>query len=776
MLEEIALSWFRGASAKVSLETQKKSIVVHGPNGSGKSSFVDGIEYLLSQGRLQHLAHTYSGRRQELGVINIGAAPDADRHVELRFKGVSIKGTIAPNGACIVSNREIIANWNSRRIILRQDEVSEFIKASAGDKYSVLLPLLGLSPLENVAVNLRALGRKVSEIASYTRLQDRLSQLERDWQAKFGSDDWEIVKEKLKAIYRAHMPNGSEPTSLKALVNELRPVLDKVVSGLQSEQAAHLAIRTAADQPLKNRLSEVQRLAGEALKLSEPLIETRLSILESTYIYAEQLNADGSVDCPACGQSVLASDLKAHVAREKLRLEAAIAIFGERNAALTLLADSIAIVQSCLGRPELEGWHSAVAAGHIKEHVSQVRALQIDALREGKLDASSTVFTKTIHCIADELEKAANHVPPSIEKLVADLGMLEAASHFPEILRLKSRIEQIGVLTNFITRMENETREEIKAQTKSVVKDISDDIQIMWAVLHPAEPIDGVHLYQPDGLDKALDIALRFYGREQLSPRLTLSEGHRNSLGLCVFLALAKRDGKDGPLVLDDVVSSFDREHRSYVTDLLSQEFSDRQIFIFTHDYDWFVELRTRLAAKLWRFKILLPWKEPAVGIRWATNAGGFDLARELLESDPASAAAKARAVMDTQLAAIAEVLGVLVPFIKGPKNDLRFAGDLLERLSKDCERKMRRKSGDEYTAWDVPTQKAKAAHGLLLPFANAGTHGRYVSKGEAERLIDACEAAIASLNCETCEHPVWNAAVNDHHLRCDCDAIRWKM
>ncbi|GAA0020708.1 AAA family ATPase [Bradyrhizobium diazoefficiens] len=776
MLEEIALSWFRGASTKISLETQNKSIVIHGPNGSGKSSFVDGIEYLLSQGKLQHLAHTYSGRRQELGIINTGATPDADRHVELRFKGASIKGTIAPNGACSISNREIIENWNSRRIILRQDEVSEFIKASAGDKYSVLLPLLGLDPLENVAVNLRALGRKISEIANYDRVKGRLSQLELDWRAKFGSDDWEIVKEKLKTVYRAHMPNGSEPTSLKALVNELRPVLDSVVSGLQSEHAAHLAIKTAADQPLKKHLSEVQRLAVEALKLSEPLIETRLSILESTHVYAEQLNADGNVVCPACGQSVLASDLKAHVASEKLRLEAAIAIFGERNASLNLLADSIAIVQSCLSRPELEGWLGAITAEQIKEHVSQFRALQIEALREGKLDASSTAFTKSIHCIADELAKAANHVPPSIEKLVADLGMLDAASHFPEIVRLRSRIEQIDVLTNFIKSMENETREEIKAQTKSIVKDISDDIQGMWAVLHPAEPIDGVHLYQPEGSDKALDIALRFYGREQLSPRLTLSEGHRNSLGLCVFLALAKRDSNGGPLVLDDVVSSFDREHRSYVTDLLSQEFSDRQVLIFTHDYDWFVELRTRLAAKLWHFKILLPWKEPAIGIRWANNAGGFDLARELLESDPASAAAKARAVMDTQLAAIAEVLGILVPFIKGPRNDLRFAGDLLERLSKDCERKMRRKNGGEYTVWDVPTQKAKAAQGLLLPFANAGTHGRYVSKGEADRLIDACEAAIDSLTCEACKHPVWNAAVREHHLRCDCDAIRWRL
>ncbi|WLA65440.1 hypothetical protein [Bradyrhizobium diazoefficiens] len=160
-------------------------------------------------------------------------------------------------------------------------------------KTAALLQIEMRGPLENVAVNLRALGRKVSEIANYDRLQGRLSQLELDWQAKFGSDDWEIAKE------------------------------------------------------------------------------------------------------------------KAHVASEKLRLEAAIAIFGERNASLNLLADSIAIVQSCLNRPELEGWLGAITAEQIKEHVSQFRALQIDALREGKLDASSTAFTKSIHCIADELAKAA---------------------------------------------------------------------------------------------------------------------------------------------------------------------------------------------------------------------------------------------------------------------------------------------------------------------------------------------------------------------------------
>jgi hypothetical protein len=82
----------------------------------------------------------------------------------------------------------------------------------------------------------------------------------------------------------------------------------------------------------------------------------------------------------------------------------------------------------------------------------------------------------------------------------------------------------------------------------------SDDIADMWKALHPGQPIENVQLCLPNE-DKAIDIALRFHGKDQVSPRLTLSEGYRNSLGLCILPALAKREaGKDRPLILDDVV------------------------------------------------------------------------------------------------------------------------------------------------------------------------------------------------------------------------------
>ena len=151
------------------------------------------------------------------------------------------------------------------------------------------------------------------------------------------------------------------------------------------------------------------------------------------------------------------------------------------------------------------------------------------------------------------------------------------------------------------------------------------DIQRMWAILHPVEAIENVHLYLPEDADKAIDIGLKFHGKAQDSPRLTLSEGYRNSLGLCIFLAMAKREtDRDLPIFLDDVVVSLDRNHRGMIVELLQKEFSGRQVVILTHDRDWYTELRQQLGGKSWAFKALLPYETPQIGIRWSQRTTTF--------------------------------------------------------------------------------------------------------------------------------------------------------
>ena len=54
-VNNIELSWFRGAGNNISLDTDLKNVVVYGANGAGKSSFADALEYIINNGKVAHL-------------------------------------------------------------------------------------------------------------------------------------------------------------------------------------------------------------------------------------------------------------------------------------------------------------------------------------------------------------------------------------------------------------------------------------------------------------------------------------------------------------------------------------------------------------------------------------------------------------------------------------------------------------------------------------------------------------------------------------------------
>lgn len=98
-IENIAITWFRGSADRIDLNTRSKSVVVYGENGSGKSSFVDAMEYALKSGRIGHLAHEYSGKHQEKGVINTHTPIDQITELSITFqKNVTISRQINRSG------------------------------------------------------------------------------------------------------------------------------------------------------------------------------------------------------------------------------------------------------------------------------------------------------------------------------------------------------------------------------------------------------------------------------------------------------------------------------------------------------------------------------------------------------------------------------------------------------------------------------------------------------------------------------------------------------
>jgi energy-coupling factor transporter ATP-binding protein EcfA2 len=774
-LQHIALTWFRGAADRVALDAQGKSTLVYGPNGAGKSSFVDGVEYMVSGGKIGHLSNEYSGRRLENSIINTQMPERMQAGIDLQFvNGTTSSAAIRSTGAVTYSGMDALKGWQRERVILRQDEVSAFVQADKAEKYSSILPLIGLGPLETVATNIRSLGRRLAGEAGVQRDRGALAELETKW--KEAGITTAEAGVRAKACHSRYLPDETIPETLDATVAALRPVIDARIKSASAETRQHLLLATIRDLGLVGLLSSAVSATEATSRLVEPLLSERLAVLTAAEAFVKKVDGTAAITCPSCGQDVEPATFRSHVESEKKRLEGALAAFAARQRSVMALLDGIQSLNSNLRSDDLRGWTLAEDQNAVRDSINELVALDIAVLRlnPGKADLSR--LSETLPQLITHVRNGTSTAPPEANDLLSASKLIDAVAAHPRIRQLRARLKKVDDLVAFLNELEVQVREEIRFRTEGVISGISDHIRRMWNMLHPFSHIDEVRLYQPADTAKAIDIELNFHGRRQPSPRLSLSEGDRHSLGLCVFLSLAKESGGDMPLLLDDIVTSLDREHRSNVADLLLAEFSDRQVILFTHEYEWFVELKQRLPGR-WLFKTLLPFDVPATGIRWSGAPHGFASARVLLDIDPKSAANSARGLMDLHMAFIAERLGLPVPFLRGARNDLRNALDLLERFISRAPTQLRRQmEGEQHKPWDGPVAAARELKVLLVPWGNAGSHGRYLTRPEAERLIENCEIFIGSLSCTDCDTHVSHASVDDRHYRCDCDRLRWKM
>ena len=92
-----------------------------------------------------------------------------------------------------------------------------------------------------------------------------------------------------------------------------------------------------------------------------------------------------------------------------------------------------------------------------------------------------------------------------------------------------------------------------------------------------------------------LDFDVNFYERGLFPPGAYHSEGHQDSMGVCLYLALMKRLFGDRFTfaLLDDVVMSVDSGHRYQFCKLLKTHFPQTQFIITTHDRLWAEQLKS---------------------------------------------------------------------------------------------------------------------------------------------------------------------------------------
>lgn len=562
-INSINLSWFRGAAASASLNTELKNVVVYGANGSGKSTFCDAIEYSIMKGKIDHLRHEYSGVRQEKGIRNTHTPVTTNSTISVDFEGgISIVVEIDDDGTPAFTSDppefiNFIQSWKLEQLVLRQDEVARFVLKSKGDKYSALLPLLGLQNLEQAASNLDTLNRYLVGRSNLIGKTERLNLLKAEALKHFPEISEKVVLETLKRLAERYIA-GEKPKSRNELITALNQSINKSIDSVEPVIARHTLLSQVRNVNLPNKIDAATKAQSSIVGKLDAFLDSRIEILQKAQGWLNRLDKlEGEINRPACGRPIQLEDFAGHVLHELKGLTELTSVRSLAKSTRSDLKDALERVKGLLENEALASWADIKANPELNKAISALANLDLSTWQDEYPEEDIAKVRSMVPVILAKIQPILDATSPSNRELIEDKSIVEAGGNIDELQNLENKVNRLKHIIECLKSGEVAIRSHIKTQTELIINQISGDIQNYWAKLHPGEPIEGVKLYIPSDADKAIDVSLKFFGVEQPSPRLTLSEGHRNSLGLCIFFALAKCGNSEMyPIFLDDIVSS----------------------------------------------------------------------------------------------------------------------------------------------------------------------------------------------------------------------------
>ena len=610
----------------IRLEPDGKNYVIWGPNGAGKSGVVDAIEFVLT-GRIGRLTgEGTEGITLAKYGVHIDHKPDAasvtaDFQIEGSGEPVTISRKISSPGIlnCPEWAKPVFANVEQvvRRgqIVLTRRDILRYIAAKAGTRAQEIQELLNLSEIHDIRQSLVQARNKLrqTEKGAKTAVQGAEADINVTLQSNQFSEANLLEVVNVHRYTLGGIPIAtSKSESLK--INLIPPTAigsPQAVFNLSTFVLALENIRRGLDRDAQEKVAtadeNLRELLSDAMNQHETLAELeRLELITQGL----KLVDDETIECPLCGASWLPGHLKQHLqekvltARKARELQASIANAAEavkaplRNNSASISSVVDAASKSNLAKAlandivVLGSWNDRVKAllKTLDEPIHRYLQSGLSSDNVKRL-LSPENLKEILSRLGEEAKRQAPEMTPEqnawdiLTKLEANVGALERRNQQRENAALYRKRGEV-LLEGF-----EDARDTVLSELN---ERISSRFAEFYRKLHPHE---GGHFNASMRSEGAsLDFEVDFYGRGTHPPQALHSEGHQDSMGLCLFLALNEELSKDhiNLVVLDDVMMSVDSGHRRDACSLISEIFPDRQFVITTHDKTWANQLRQR--------------------------------------------------------------------------------------------------------------------------------------------------------------------------------------
>jgi recombinational DNA repair ATPase RecF len=766
-ITNVHLSGFRGATIDFDLEfdPSKDITMLFGENGSGKSTILDAIDVVCNE-TIGCLAGVSVGQYPSQYLRTLGSQP-ASLQVAVHSHGESWTGTMQGN-AITVSGPD----GKPTVKILRRSRILDLVTARPGKRYEELRRFIDVTVVEKSEDALRT--KLVSTNDTIAQLQrtatDNLENLGAFWEAEARPGQEQSAMEWARNRVNTGITELTEQFELlNTLVtncDELKTAKEdyeqKAESSAQTEQqvqAIDVQIAAAPDVTATSVSGLLQPLQG-----IKTYIETTLEINE----------------CPTCKRTIdrdsLLSTVNAQIS--DLATQPAIASLQALTARKTSLQPSVVAAQTRLGDAEnalVEALDVVrrYPAGNTPEIIRQLR-IDWDPL------TASPLGTNALCAICDRLETVRPILSNQRDRLQREMNQFALIEQtWRRVTEAEEKTTEQQRIRDGLQRVYELVHRKRVSFTQGILDTISQEADRLFKEIHPGEDIGLASLKMQETRRGSVDQDGHFNGNTA-PPQAVFSESHIDTLGFCIWLALAKHERPSNTVLLvDDIFSSVDATHLGRIIDLLLEEAPNfHQVIIATHYRLWWSRIQSSRNIQ----RIELGQWYAATGIAFEYTPSTMDRLSEALEApvlDRQLVASKAGILLEN----IFDDLTVLYerPLPRNSHNQYALAA-----LITGCERLFSRYSLSVQIdqAWDVVGQPDNwQAIDCETPFNRikdlrlirnqVGGHfspaGMEIPDCEIKEFGRAAIELAKALTCPSCRM-IPNKIANDRtHRRCSC-------
>jgi ABC-type dipeptide/oligopeptide/nickel transport system ATPase subunit len=704
-IKELKIKGIRGIREEISLTLNGNSLLLYGDNGSGKSSITDAIEWFYHD-KVSNLSNEEIDKRGGVSALRNTFLPDnQNAEISILFSDhTPFTKKLNPRLQVTKLTDDYIENSKKENLILRYSDLMSFVLASKTEKLKYLSSIIGFDDVSKckevlkTGLNyiktkfksknfddeisrrngniLQVLGESVTSDEHFV---NKINELVKDLGETVQTfEDIDITIEKLKKIDDS--PVIKEREYLQEVINKINDFKGRLTN-LYSRYAEFYALF----QEIKSNINNLKNIT------LNNLWKEALKILTEKGVWQQDV-------CPLCEQTInrekLSESLKERLENIKIIRDKNEKLESLRKEAKKFLDDEVKPLRSTITKKEFY-------KNETEENLKNIIDIMDKYLSDIEGELNKDVRTEMIKPVEDikfteiELNKAVEYCQQKHIALERELKskkvfeiqdkLIQAKRDYKEIKILKKEKEVLEKIKSSLEKIYNTFVQKQKEELEQFIRSFSDDITKYYEYMHHGEPIKSFSIspiIDEDEL-KGITLEYEFFGQKVSPPQKYLSESHLNSLGIAFFLASVKAFNKVNKFfILDDIISSFDSDHRTRLSNLLLEHFKEYQLIILTHEKNWFEYMKHTVKGKNDWIINAVNWSE---GKGTHLNESLTDL-RRLIESRLTNNEIEGlgniiRKYLEGFLKEICEKIEVRVKYLSNEKNETRMANELLSEL-----------------------------------------------------------------------------------------------